>query len=144
MSSTYYMTSEFLCPAYAPALSFLGCAAAVVFSNIGGAYGTWRSAQGIFAMGISSPQLLMKNIIPVVMAGVLGIYGLICAVILNGKIHAPFEDGITRHSQYAGFAHLAAGLCCGLSGLASGIGIGIAADAGTRAVGAQSAMAASW
>jgi len=41
-------------------------------------------------------------------------------------------------------AHLAAGLCCGLCSLASGLSIGIAADAGTRAVGAQSAMAASW
>ena len=39
---------------------------------------------------------------------------------------------------------LAAGLCCGLSSLASGLAIGIAADAGTRAVGAQSAMSASW
>jgi len=28
------------------------------------------------AMGVRSPELLMKNIIPVVMAGVLGIYGL--------------------------------------------------------------------
>jgi len=41
-------------------------------------------------------------------------------------------------------AHLAAGLCCGLCSLASGLSIGIAADAGTRAVGAQSAMASSW
>lgn len=95
------------------------------------------------AMGIRSPELLMKNIIPVVMAGVLGIYGLIVAVILNGKITKPTANGIT-YSQFNGFSHLAAGLCCGLSSLASGLAIGIAADAGTRAVGAQSAMAASW
>jgi len=95
------------------------------------------------AMGIRSPELLMKNIIPVVMAGVLGIYGLIVAVILNGKITKPTANGIT-YSQFNGFSHLAAGLCCGFSSLASGLAIGIAADAGTRAVGAQSAMAASW
>merc|ERR1712238_647754 len=46
--------------------------------------------------------------------------------------------------QFSGMAHLAAGLCCGFSSLASGLSIGIAADAGTRATGAQSAMAASW
>lgn len=86
----------------------------------------------------------MKNIIPVVMAGVLGIYGLIVAVILNGKFTPPAQGGYATYSQYNGFSHLAAGMCCGLCSLASGIAIGIAADAGTRAVGAQSAMAASW
>jgi V-type H+-transporting ATPase proteolipid subunit len=97
------------------------------------------------AMGIRSPELLMKNIIPVVMAGVLGIYGLIVAVILNGKFTTPESGtGYVTYSQYTGFSHLAAGLCCGLCSLASGLSIGIAADAGLRAVGAQSAMAASW
>lgn len=97
------------------------------------------------AMGVQSPELLMKNIIPVVMAGVLGIYGLIVCVILNGKMYVPANGtGYAMYSQFSGFAHLAAGLCCGLSSLASGLAIGIAADAGTRAVGAQSAMAASW
>ncbi len=47
-----------------------------VFQDLGGAYGTMRAGQGMMAMGIRSPDLLMKNIIPVVMAGVLGIYGL--------------------------------------------------------------------
>jgi V-type H+-transporting ATPase proteolipid subunit len=133
------------CAKWAPILGFGGCAFAVVFANMGGAYGTAKAGQGIMAMGIRSPELLMKNIIPVVMAGVLGIYGLIVAVILNGKMLKP--DGATgyaTYSQYSGFAHLAAGLCCGLCSLASGLSIGIAADAGTRAVGAQSAMAASW
>jgi V-type H+-transporting ATPase proteolipid subunit len=118
------------------------------FSRIvdaGGAYGTAKAGQGIMAMGIRSPELLMKNIIPVVMAGVLGIYGLIVAVILNGKFTYPESGtGYATYSQFTAFSHLAAGLCCGFTSLASGIAIGISADAGTRAVGAQSAMAASW
>jgi len=97
------------------------------------------------AMGIRSPELLMKNIIPVVMAGVLGIYGMIVAVILNGKITPPGQGTrYATYSQFNGFCHLAAGLCCGLTSLVSGIAIGISADAGTRAVGAQSAMSESW
>jgi V-type H+-transporting ATPase 16kDa proteolipid subunit len=112
---------------------------------MGGAYGTAKAGQGLMAMGVRSPDLLMKNIIPIVMAGVLGIYGLIVAVILNGKFTTPEAGtGLSTYSQYTGFSHLAAGLCCGLCSLASGLAIGIAADAGTRAVGAQSAMAASW
>lgn len=97
------------------------------------------------ALGINSPELIMKNVIPVVMAGVLGIYGLIVAVILNGKIGSPeLGTRYSTYSQYSAFCHLAAGLCCGLCCLASGISIGIAADAGTRAIGAQASMSASW
>jgi len=133
------------CPSWAPILGFLGCAFAVVFANMGGAYGTAKAGQGLMAMGVRSPELLMQNIIPIVMAGVLGIYGLIVSVILNGKFTTPLAGtGVSTYSQYSAFAHLAAGLCCGLCSLASGLAIGIAADAGTRAVGAQSAMAASW
>lgn len=114
------------------------------FVDLGGAYGTAKAGLGLMAMGVHSPDLIMRNIIPVVMAGVLGIYGLIVAVILNGKFSKPDASGAATYSQYNGFAHLAAGLCAGLCSLASGISIGIAADAGTRAVGAQSAMDASW
>lgn len=111
---------------------------------MGGAYGTAKAGQGLMGLGLRNPDMLMKNIIPIVMAGVLGIYGLIVAVILNGKFTKPEADGYATYSQYNGFSHLAAGLCCGLSSLASGLAIGIAADAGTRAVGAQASMAASW
>ena len=35
-------------------------------------------------MGVLKPELVMRSIIPVVMAGVIGIYGLIVAVIVTG------------------------------------------------------------
>merc|ERR1719281_2002587 len=66
-------------------------------------------------MGVMRPELAMRNIIPVVMAGVLGIYGLIVAVIIGNKIANVFVSG-SQYSAFAGFAHLSAGLCCGLSG----------------------------
>lgn len=53
--------------------------------DIGAAYGTAKSGVGISSMGVMNPGLVMRNIIPVVMAGVLGIYGLIVAVILSGS-----------------------------------------------------------
>jgi hypothetical protein len=43
------------------------------------------------------------------MAGVLGIYGLITAIIINGKM-APAAG----YSAYLGYAHLAAGLTVGM------------------------------
>ena len=54
-------------------------------ADLGAAYGTAKSGVGISSMGVMRPELAMRNIIPVVMAGVLGIYGLIVAVILANK-----------------------------------------------------------
>ena len=51
--------------------------------DLGAAYGTAKSGVGISSMGVVSPHLIMKSIIPVVMAGILGIYGMIVAVILG-------------------------------------------------------------
>merc|ERR1719510_2582423 len=90
---------------------FIGITIAVTFANCGAAYGTAKSGVGIAAMGTLYPDLVMRNMIPVVMAGVLGIYGLIVAVILAGKIDSK------AYGTYDGYAHLAAGMSCGLAGL---------------------------
>eukprot|EP00635_Sarcinochrysidales_sp_CCMP3193_P010442 CAMPEP_0118895126 /NCGR_PEP_ID=MMETSP1166-20130328/3612_1 /TAXON_ID=1104430 /ORGANISM="Chrysoreinhardia sp, Strain CCMP3193" /LENGTH=178 /DNA_ID=CAMNT_0006834117 /DNA_START=63 /DNA_END=599 /DNA_ORIENTATION=+ len=128
-----------LCPASAPFFGFMGVTSALVFANIGAAYGTAKSGVGIASMGVMNPGLVMRNIIPVVMAGVLGIYGLIVAVILSGSITKPqFSDASpSKFSSFTGYAFLSAGLCCGLSGLAAGMAIGVVGDAGVRAVGQQ-------
>lgn len=77
----------------------------------------------------------MKNVIPIVMAGVIGIYGLIVGVILAQSINTPGNDRANSYSTYTGLAHLCAGLCTGISGLAAGLCIGIVGDYGIRAVG---------
>ena len=155
MLSTLLQIAENVCPTSAPFFGFMGVSAALVFANLGAAYGTAKSGVGISSMGVMRPDLAMRNIIPVVMAGVLGIYGLIVAVIIGGSIGQPgpqtwdnppgnkYKAGAAltstgaKYSSFAGFAHLAAGLCCGLSGLAAGMAIGVVGDAGVRAVGQQ-------
>ena len=61
---------------------YLGSACALVFANLGAAYGTAKSGVGIASMGVLKPELIFKSIVPIIMAGILGIYGLIIAVIL--------------------------------------------------------------
>jgi V-type H+-transporting ATPase proteolipid subunit len=125
-----------LCPPTAPFFGFMGAAVALIFANLGAAYGTAKSGVGVSSMGVMKPDLVMKSIIPVVMAGVLGIYGLIIAVIIGSQITVPLPAGPT-YSSFTGFAHLAGGLACGLSGMAAGIAIGIVGDAGVRAAAQQ-------
>ena len=107
---------------------YMGIASALVFANLGAAYGTAKSGVGICSMGVLKPDKIIKSVIPVIMAGILGIYGLIVAVILNQRIG-------TDYSYKNGYADLASGLCCGLSSLGAGIAIGIGGDAGVRALG---------
>ena len=110
---------------------YMGIASALCFANIGAAYGTAKSGVGILTMGISKPEIIIKSVIPVIMAGILGIYGLIVAVILKQNIK------VGEYSYFLGWRHFASGLCCGLSSLGAGIAIGLAGDAGARAMGQQ-------
>jgi ATP synthase proteolipid subunit len=48
-------------------------------------------------MGVMNPGLVMRCIIPVVMAGVLGIYGLIVAVIIQGSSKCRDADLLVKH-----------------------------------------------
>jgi ATP synthase proteolipid subunit len=63
-----------------------------VFIDLGAAYGTAKSGVGICSMGVLKPDLIFKSIVPIIMAGILGIYGLIVAVILNNKGKALEEE----------------------------------------------------
>mmetsp|Transcript_8164 Transcript_8164/g.12519 ORF Transcript_8164/g.12519 Transcript_8164/m.12519 type:complete len:210 (-) Transcript_8164:44-673(-) len=124
-----------LCPSWATGVGYMGVAACVVLSNFGSAWGTWKSGVSLVHTGIRHPKSVMKNVIPIVMAGVIGIYGLIVAVILGQSISTPNNDRENTYSIYTGMAHLSAGLCCGLSGLVAGGCIGIVGDYGVRCVG---------
>jgi len=116
----------------------MGLASALVFANLGAAYGTAKSGVGICSIGVLRNDLVFKSLIPGIMAGILGIYGLIVAVIYYGKISytstpTPGNPVKPNYSNFDGYKHLAGGLCCGLSALGAGLCIGIVGDAGVRA-----------
>jgi len=96
------------CPASAPFFGYMGAAAALIFANLGAAYGTAKSGVGICSMGVMHPQLIMKSIIP-----------------------------IPQYTLFSAFGHLGSCLTGGLSGLAAGMAIGIVGDAGVRATAQQ-------
>ncbi|KAG0174199.1 H(+)-transporting V0 sector ATPase subunit c [Apophysomyces sp. BC1034] len=111
----------------------MGCTAAIVFSCLGAAYGTAKSGVGLSAMGVLRPDLLIKCIVPIVMAGILGIYGVVVSVLLSAGL-------AKNQTLYSGFIQFGAGLAVGLSCLAAGIAIGITGDAGVRATAQQPRM----
>lgn len=127
------VSCEDVYPQSAAFFGAMGCASALVFANLGSAYGTAKSGVGVAHLGILHAERIMRGIVPVVMAGILGIYGLIVSVIINNNIKT--EEN--AYSSFSGYLHFGAGLAAGLSSLAAGLSIGIAGDAAVRAYGKQ-------
>ena len=96
---------------------------------MGAAYGTAKSGVGVASMGVMRPELVMKSIVPVVMAGVLGIYGLIIAVIISTGINPKAKP---KPYFLDGYTHLSFELACSLAGLAAGMAISIVRDTRVR------------
>lgn len=63
---------------------------------MGAAYGTAKSGTGIAAMSVMRPEMIMRCIIPVVMAGIVAIYGLVIAVLIAGSVN----DSSTGYTLY--------------------------------------------
>jgi len=120
----------------------MGVVSGLVFANMGAAYGTAKAGVGICSVSVLKPDLMFKSLIPVIMAGILVIYGLIVGVLLYLQVssaNTPYSIANVNNPEswsynyFLGYNHLAAGLCCGLSSLASGLCIGVVGDAGVRA-----------
>ncbi|XP_063511847.1 V-type proton ATPase 16 kDa proteolipid subunit c-like [Pongo pygmaeus] len=106
-------------PEYALVFTISGAMATMVSSGLGAACGMARNGTGIVAMSVMWPELIMKSIIPVVMAGIITIYGPVAAV-------PPANSLDYENSLYSSFLQLGAGP----SGLAAGFAIVIVGDTG--------------
>ncbi len=134
--NTIWILTLFLLPEFR---GFIGAGLCIVLSNWGAAWGTWKAGIGLCSMGVNHPGGIIKNLVAIIMAGVLGIYGLIVSIIIAGSITGPAEGGNT-YSQFTGWAHLSAGLCCGLTCLAAGGATGVAGEIGIKAVGLRAEL----
>lgn len=118
------------CPVVSTFFAFLGVAVALALTGIGSGYGTAKSAIGVFAVCALRPDFIYRGLMPVIMAGIVGIYGLVTAVIIGPSVSYPYH-------LFNGYSSLAGGLSVGLTGLASGMCIGVAGDAAARAMAEQ-------
>lgn len=75
----------------------------VLFPALGAAYGTAKSGTGIAAMSVMRPELIMKSIIPVVMAGIIAIYGLVVAVLIAGGLEDAKTYSLYKYVVYISY-----------------------------------------
>ena len=86
----------------------MGAALCMILASWGSAWGTWRAGLGVCHMGVDHPAGIIKNVVPIVMAGVLGIYGLIVAVIITQAVSPPNggQGNMTSYSSFNGYTHV--------------------------------------
>ncbi|VDO05879.1 unnamed protein product [Rodentolepis nana] len=121
-------------PTYAPFFGIMGATASIVFCAFGAAYGTAKSGAGICSMGVMRPESIMKSLVPIIMAGIVAIYGLVVSVVIYGFVS---QADITDDVYLRSLKQLGAGLSVGLCGLAAGFAIGVVGDAGVRGAAQQ-------
>ena len=92
--------------------SHCGVALALTLANLGSAYGTAKSGMGIASMSVTRPHLAFKAIVPVIMAGILSIYGLIVSILISQQVRSG-EEG--KAGPALASKALSAGLACGIS-----------------------------
>ena len=73
------------------------------------------------------------DLIPPIMAGIVAIYGLVVSAMIINNLKE-------KNPLHTNFLQLGAGLAVGISGMASGMSIGIIGDAGVRAAALQPKM----
>ena len=98
-------------------LNAIGAASAVFLASAGSAYASAHS--GRFALR-THRVLGLKSLIPIIISGVLAIYGLIIGVILVHKF-----EGDEPISDSDACRYLAGGLLVGFACLSSGVGMGL-------------------
>uniref|UniRef100_A0A7S4MQ15 V-ATPase proteolipid subunit C-like domain-containing protein n=1 Tax=Vannella robusta TaxID=1487602 RepID=A0A7S4MQ15_9EUKA len=141
---------------YAVFFGLAGAASSLILSGAGAAYGTAKACRGIAKIstpnndtqsfgkeyvelsktGESNAQQSVgyKNMIPVVISGVLAIYGLIYSVIVSSSVVSPSYSTSQGYANF--FGGLAVGFCC----LVAGIAVGVCGEAGIVASARNSKM----
>ena len=94
-------------------LTGLGSALSIFLASTGSAIASAEG--GIYALRKKG----LTAFVPIIISGVLAIYGIIVSILLVGKM----ENTTEMMTEVNGYRHLSAGLAVGLACLASGLGI---------------------
>ena len=76
------------------------------------------------------PRIVSKNLVSVIFCEAVAIYGLILAIIMQGRLQKPVPDvfinlATFQQAEYAGYCLFAAGIVVGLSNMACGVSVGV-------------------
>lgn len=102
--------------------------------------GIFITGTSIVGSAVKMKRIVSKNLISVIFCEATAIYGVIIAIILQGKLQGPNEflayQGEWQKAEYSGYAALCVGIVVGFSNLCCGLAVGIVGS-GTALADAQ-------
>ena len=110
--------------------AYVGLGLALGLSIIGASWGIFITGSTLVGAAVKTPRIKSKNLISVIFCEAVAIYGVIIAIILEGKI-SELNSGdfsnpqILNKALFTAFAVFGAGLSVGFSNLACGVAVGI-------------------
>ena len=92
--------------------------------------GIFITGSSILGSAVKMPRIVSKNLVSVIFCEAVAIYGLILAIIMQGKLSkAPLNIFVNlktfQDAEFTGFCLFAAGLVVGLSNLSCGLSVGV-------------------
>ena len=103
--------------------AYLGVAMAITLSILGAVWGIYITGASLIGCAIKSPRIRTKNLVSVVFCEAVAIYGVIMAIILQGKV----GDSCSTNSDvyygafsFAGYSLFWTGISVGFSNLFCG------------------------
>eukprot|EP00999_Lentomonas_sp_LEN2_P000596 NODE_1593_length_801_cov_76.813056_g1544_i0.p1 GENE.NODE_1593_length_801_cov_76.813056_g1544_i0~~NODE_1593_length_801_cov_76.813056_g1544_i0.p1 ORF type:complete len:177 (+),score=30.86 NODE_1593_length_801_cov_76.813056_g1544_i0:81-611(+) len=106
----------------------LGSSIAIWMSVIGAAWGILLTGASISGAAIRAPGIRSKNLISIIFCEAVAIYGIILAIILQGRLEPMIDDlSVLHYHQIRQAAYLvfACGLTVGLGNLSCGVSVGV-------------------
>ncbi|EGR30767.1 hypothetical protein IMG5_124330 [Ichthyophthirius multifiliis] len=108
--------------------AYTGIALALGTSIIGAAWGIFITGASLLGASVKAPSIRSKNLISIIFCEAVAIYGVIMAIIMQGKMNKPKQQlspTDLHNAFYAGYALFWTGISVGISNLVCGICVGI-------------------
>ncbi|GAA6062710.1 hypothetical protein JCM10212_002261 [Sporobolomyces blumeae] len=126
-SGTQFNPGAFLEQTSPYAWAMTGVGLNIGLSVAGAGWGIWITGASILGGSVRTPRIRTKNLISIIFCEVVGIYGVITAIVFSAKLGASpsLESLYTARNYYTGFSLFWGGLTTGVCNLLCGVAVGI-------------------
>ncbi|GAA5936218.1 H(+)-transporting V0 sector ATPase subunit c'' [Sporobolomyces koalae] len=126
-SGTQFNPGSFLEQTSPYAWAMTGVGLNIGLSVAGAGWGIWITGASILGGSVRTPRIRTKNLISIIFCEVVGIYGVITAIVFSAKLGASpsIETLYTARNYYTGFSLFWGGLTTGVCNLLCGVAVGI-------------------
>ncbi|GAA5860105.1 hypothetical protein JCM8547_009179 [Rhodosporidiobolus lusitaniae] len=126
-SGTQFNPGAFLEQTSPYAWAMTGVGLNIGLSVAGAGWGIWITGSSILGGSVRTPRIRTKNLISIIFCEVVGIYGVITAIVFSSKLSASptLQTLYTARNYYTGFSLFWGGLTTGMCNLLCGVAVGI-------------------